>query len=133
MRSTLERIALARTNLQSAARALKSATPALLYIQLFHGRDHLEEEMDDFGYEGPLLGPFRYVHITYLGDVKFAMRRAEFLSAFPATAAEWLSAGCSNMQADWIDHHLTITNDLIAYDGKYYGDFSITAEPHKES
>ncbi len=74
-----------------------------VYINLFHGRDTAEQEMDDWGYEGPVLGPFDYVHITYNSEVK------------------WHEAG--------EDKYITIYNDLFPWGGKFYGDWSITSTP----
>ncbi|UTC28478.1 hypothetical protein GURKE_04760 [Brevundimonas phage vB_BpoS-Gurke] len=106
-----------------------------VHIRLFHGRDTADQEMNDFGYEGPTIGPFRYVHITYLCDVKFAMEREAFKAAFPDVFADWEARGVSNgmgftVDGDdrrWIEWHLYAESGLIAYGGKFYGDMSIIA------
>jgi hypothetical protein len=41
-----------------------------VYIQLFHGRHTTIEELDDWGFDGPVLGPFPWFHMTYGDDVK---------------------------------------------------------------
>lgn len=41
-----------------------------IYIQLFHGHHTPDEDLDDWGFEGPVLGPFPWYHITYGCDVK---------------------------------------------------------------
>ena len=46
--------------------------PDGMYLALFHGRDTKKEDMDDWGYDGPLIGPLRYVHTTYDSNVKIA-------------------------------------------------------------
>ena len=41
-----------------------------LYIDLFHGRKDPNENPEDWGLEGPVLGPFDAVQITYMGRVQ---------------------------------------------------------------
>lgn len=96
-----------------------------LYIKLFHGRDDPNEDMDGWGYDGPTLGPVKFCHVTYLQDVKFDMRQAEFEQAFPEKIAEWREAGVQNGDMEWIGWHFNLVNDLVEFQGKYYGDFSV--------
>lgn len=106
-----------------------------VYLRLFHGRDSVDQDMEDWGEEGPTIGPFRYVQITYMCDVKFAMEREAFKAAFPEVYQDWQARGVSNgngfqVPGDdryWIDHHLTPEGDCLPYQGKFYGDFSIIA------
>lgn len=70
-----------------------------LYIRLFHGRDYPEEELDDWGHDGPVLGPFDDMSVTYLSSIRFFEGIHEY----------------------WVH----VENDLFFYDGKYYGDWSI--------
>jgi hypothetical protein len=55
------------------------------------------------GFDGPVLGPFEAVHFTYLTHAR----------CFDANGEEALE--------------LNFTDDLLAFDGKYYGDFEIAA------
>lgn len=74
------------------------------YIELFHGRKDPNQEMDDWGEPGPVFGPLRFVHTTYARHVKLG-----------------LPAGDKREVAD-----LFVTpNDLVYYDGVYYGDWSV--------
>lgn len=41
-----------------------------IYIELIHGHHYPNEELDDWGFNGPVLGPFPFYHITYGCDVK---------------------------------------------------------------
>lgn len=41
-----------------------------VYLELFHGRDTNDAEMDDWGYKGPVLGPFKWIHTTYGTHIK---------------------------------------------------------------
>lgn len=107
----------------------------MIYLKLFHGRDTADEDLEDWGYEGPTLGPFKYMHITYLSDVKFAMEREAFKVAFPEIFADWEAKRYSNAagyERDgqlWIDHNFESVEDLIKFQGKFYGDFSISTLP----
>lgn len=108
-----------------------------VYLHLFHGRDDPDQEMDDWGFRGPTLGPFLYVQTTYMCDVKFAMEREAFKEAFPEIYREWADRGYSNVQGYfdvatgvfWIDHHFHINKDLLEYKGKFYGDWSVSSSP----
>lgn len=68
-----------------------------IYINLFHGRTDPEQNLEDWGTEGPILGPFKYCHITYLG-------------------------GFLKLGDDMV---LNCFEDMVYYDGVFYGDFSI--------
>jgi len=41
-----------------------------IYIELLHGHHYPNEELDDWGFNGPVLGPFPYFHTTYQSDIK---------------------------------------------------------------
>lgn len=66
-----------------------------LALHLFHGRKSLNENLDDWGEDGPVF-KCDYVHTTY--------------GAFIHTAEE--------------RHDLHIIKDCVYYDGMYYGDWS---------
>lgn len=99
-----------------------------VYLHLFHGRDDPDQEMDDWGFRGPSLGPFRYVQTTYMCEIKFAMEREAFKEAFPDEDA---SHGDYDIASDvcWIDGGFSIRSDMVEYQGKFYGDWSVTASP----
>lgn len=73
-----------------------------LYIALFHGRNAPDDELDDWGLEGPVIGPIR-ISWTY-GNVKVV----------------------SPDETDF--EHLPERDDLVVYDGKFYGDFEVMVE-----
>lgn len=75
------------------------------YLQLFHGRKNLYEILEDWGEEGPIIGPLDYIHTTYAVEIKFEI------------------SGRSDSYG-W----LTIHGDLVYYDGYYYGDWSSFTE-----
>jgi hypothetical protein len=74
-----------------------------VYIELFHGRRRPDEDLDDWGSDGPVLGPFSFVHTTYGNDIKLG-----------STTDKGESVGS-----------LVVYEDLVYYDGVYYGDWSV--------
>ena len=77
-----------------------------VYIHFFHGRPSPDTEVEDWGADGPTVGPLAYVHVTYLSDVKFGSPDGQ------------------------IEGHFAQYEDLIYYDGMFYGDFSVSTDPH---
>lgn len=75
-----------------------------VYLELFHGRSSQTEQLDDWGTQGPILGPLKYVHTTYASDIKVetADGQAGVLSVVGEQAP-----------------------DLLYYDNLYYGDWSV--------
>ncbi len=49
----------------------KSTLKPGLYLCLFNGRKTADEELDDWGANGPMIGPLRFVHTTFEFNVKF--------------------------------------------------------------
>lgn len=70
----------------------------MLYIHLFHGRKTVNEDMNDWGEDGPVIGPVDYFHLTYGNDIKLG--------------------------DDLCNLHIDKTG-LLYFDGMYYGDFSV--------
>ena len=69
------------------------------YFKLFHGRNRPDENLDDWGFAGPVFGPLDWFHITYLQTYRFG--RGSF------------------------ETEIAITEDMFVWDGKYYGDAEI--------
>lgn len=65
-----------------------------MYLKLFHG-GNFGEDLDGWGEHGPVFGPFPFFHTTYADRIKFGD-----------------------------DCELRIVEDVIHYDGVYYGDWS---------
>ena len=70
-----------------------------LYIELYHGRTDPDEQMDDWGFSGPVLGPFEFIHHTYLSHIRVGYR-----------------GEC---------YDLPLHDDMVEYRGNYYGDWTI--------
>lgn len=69
-------------------------------IELFHGRISPDEQLESWGRQGPVF-LVDYVHVTYLCDIKLGI---------PEPAG---------------DGDLHFVEDLVYYDGVYYGDWSV--------
>jgi len=77
----------------------------MVYLELFHGRHSPNEELDGWGFEGPVLGPFPFIHITYGTDIKLA-------------GAYYDSLGFDK-------------DGYVQFRGAYYGDISTFSEPQE--
>jgi hypothetical protein len=69
-------------------------------IRLFHGRRNPKEELEDWGEDGPVLGPFDGIHSTYLHHIRPVVQ--------------------GDSEVD-----LEIVEDMLYYDGVYYGDWTV--------
>ncbi len=86
-----------------------------LYLGLFHGRHEPREQMSDWGFDGPAIGPLKWCHTTYAFDIKI-----EFESV--ADAVEYF--GVAQNQFD-----MTVDGDLLIFGGMYYGDWTVYYVP----
>lgn len=75
-----------------------------VYLELFHGRKTVTEQLEDWGTGGPILGPLSYVHTTYATDIK----------------VETADGVCGELRIVGEE-----TVDLLYYGGVYYGDWSV--------
>lgn len=98
--------------MSEAAKAL----PTGLYIGLFHGRDDPTADMDDWGFNGPMI-PVIAVHGTYMSNLRLHFANIDHASEFSEKSHGEV---CDD---EW--QHVAMNGDLISYDGKFYGDFSI--------
>ena len=57
----------------------------MLYIRLFHGRTDPDQNMDGWGSDGPVFGPYEFVHTTYTCHVKFG-KPDSIVSLVPETS-----------------------------------------------
>jgi hypothetical protein len=71
-----------------------------VYLHLFHGRTEVAQNMDDWGADGPLLGPLEFAHVTYASDIKTSNARPS---------------------------DLRFVGDCVYYDNMYYGAWSVVA------
>ena len=78
------------------------------YLYLTHGRNHPSDELNDWGFDGPILGPIDGIHVTYQHHIRIFRDGDE----------------CGELR--YID-------DLLYYDGKYYGDWGTREDPISQS
>jgi len=83
----------------------KQLIPGKLYVRLYHGRNDPTEELKDWGFDGPTFGPLTGVVLTYVTTIRLH--------------------GESNDEELW----LKVSNDLIEWDGKFYGDWEVFLAP----
>lgn len=76
-----------------------------LYLKLLHGRKTPEENLDDWGPDGPWIGPLVYAHITYLSHISVGF-----------TDGSQLGPG---------NKRLELEQDLLRFDDMYYGDIEL--------
>lgn len=86
-------------------------TASNLYLKLFHGRATPNQEMNDWGADGPVFGPLSFVHTTY---------------------ATRIHLGAPDELGDTLGD-LFIVDDLVFYDGMFYGDWSAFAEQYLDA
>jgi hypothetical protein len=97
-------------NNENYLRKLETSMPTKsgMYLRLLHGRTAPDADMDDWGPNGPYIGPLAWCHFTYLS----------FINLCAAGDDE----GTGPMgEGDPMYFH----NDLLYYDGMYYGDFEL--------
>lgn len=73
----------------------------MVYIRLFHGRINLCQDMNDWGSDGPIFGPYEFAHTTYQSSLRLG-----------------------RSDGNCVELHIC-GPDLIYYNGVYYGDWSI--------
>lgn len=86
-----------------------------LYLGLFHGRAAINENLEDWGTDGPIIGPLEWAHTTYMCEIKL-----EFVD---------LSDTAKYFPADAPYPYLRVREDLVEYNGCYYGDWTLFVAP----
>lgn len=90
-------------------------TPGV-YLHLSHGRTSPDEQLNDWGFNGPTIGPLEYVHHTYAVHVRFYFR----------DLADAHRQGFVDTEGE-----LYIVDGLLVHDGKYYGDWTVSDSPER--
>ncbi len=88
----------------------KPKTPGL-YLGLFHGRRSPLEQMDDWGFDGPTIGPLKWCHTTYAFNIKIQFENSvDALNYFGVQQEQFF---------------LDMNGDLVVFEGMYYGDWTV--------
>ena len=91
-----------------------------LYLGLLHGRHTSEQVMNDWGFNGPLIGPIAWCHTSYATHI-----RVEFIS----TEDEEMYFSIPEYPHP---RDIQILNDLLTYNKNFYGDWSVfVVHPHE--
>lgn len=80
-----------------------------IYLKLLHGRTPFDAEMDDWGENGPWIGPMEWMHFTY---------KSSFSIGF-VSGEEYWSGSAESLPPTALYCH----DDCIYFDGVYYGDW----------
>lgn len=70
-----------------------------VYLHLFHGCAEPDQSLEDWGEQGPVLGPFEFAHVTYGEEINLDDEGAS----------------------------LKLVGGLVYYGRVYYGDFSVVS------
>ena len=81
----------------------QTTRPQGLYLHLYHGRESLDQDLDDWGKNGPELGPFDSIVTTYLSTIRLI--------------------------GDGLDQWLECQGDCVKYQNVYYGDWCVYYHP----
>lgn len=85
-----------------------------LYLRLFHGfpQDNYPDEIDDWGEQGPSIGPLNCVHTTYMSCIKYQFSDIGDARKF-------------GLDSDGV---LDVDGDTILHEGIRYGDWTVYYE-----
>jgi hypothetical protein len=82
-----------------------------MHLGLFHGRKKVNEVMQDWGFDGPCLGPLNYFHTTYASTIQIEFEN-------PVDAHRF--TGSYTLQCE-----LQLNGDMLRYEGNYFGDWTV--------
>ncbi len=82
-----------------------------MYLGLFHGRDKPKQVMDEWGFNGPMIGPLEWVHTTYTCTIRIAFQMASDALRYFGT--------------DDTEQFLELHGDMLMFGGKFYGDWTV--------
>jgi hypothetical protein len=94
-----------------------SQIPKGIYIGLFHGRSTEDEELEDWGFNGPVIGPLKFWQTTYQHDIRgeFDEKFKEFINK------TYKQLGlCTDKAVS-----LEFRNNLVFIGEEFYGDYSV--------
>jgi len=82
-----------------------------MYLKLLHGRASVDEEMDDWGTDGPWVGPLEWFHCTYMKGLGIGFSDGSELPSLYANDSPPSPMG--------------LVSDMIYFEGMYYGDWEL--------
>lgn len=82
-----------------------------LYLGLFHGRATPNETMNDWGLNGPTIGPLEWCHTTYTTEIRLEFEAAE-------DAKRYFGRASRNVE-------MQIQFDMLVFQGNFFGDWTV--------
>ncbi|SDG09716.1 hypothetical protein [Paraburkholderia phenazinium] len=93
------------------------------YLGLFHGRDSLDAKMGALGFQGPAIGPLRYVRTAYGAHLYLGFEDPAIAQLFfPDFEPEVGRTGSLGPQ---YEVSIDLEDGMIAFDGRFFGDWSV--------
>ena len=89
-----------------------------MYLHLYHGRTDPESMMDGWGEDGPFFGPLEWFSCTYMGVLNLQSKDDD-------EPVGPLCGSVSDLNEVWHRDAMFVIDDLIYYDGVFYGDWSL--------
>lgn len=83
-----------------------------LYLKLLHGRSPADMQLDDWGDDGPWIGPLEWFHCTYMATIGIGFSGGEDYFGGGETISDLPSP-------------MYICHDMIYFNGIYYGDWEL--------
>ena len=99
-----------QTEVKVSVYGVKPEKPGM-YLGLFHGRKKVNEVMQDWGFDGPCLGPLNYFHTTYASTIQIEFENPVDSHRF---------TGSYTLQCE-----VQLNGDMLIYDGSYFGDWTV--------
>ncbi|RZL64463.1 MAG: hypothetical protein EOP81_08405 [Variovorax sp.] len=82
-----------------------------LYLGLLQGRHRPSQQMDDWGFGGPTIGPLKWCHTTYAAHIKLEFEES-------SDAVEYFGVEEAHC-------HMNLEGDMLTFGGMYYGDWTV--------
>jgi len=79
----------------------RTLTKGRLYLRLYHGRKDPEQDMEEWGFNGPTFGPLSAVVMTYLATIRIH--------------------GVQTCDELWLETR----EAMVLWNGTYFGDFEV--------
>ena len=91
----------------------------MLYLELYHGRKDPEQNMEDWGFDGPIIGPLEHMTFTYMNVIRVFFKNKALIG----------KNGFKSEDDNWV----IFQDDLLVFQGNYYGDFSLVDLTRKKA
>lgn len=85
-----------------------------LYLGLFHGRRRADEDLKDWGSNGPIIGPLEWCHTTYGDHIRIRLRKDADRKAHAAL-----------LKNDHEEPDFFLKDGLLKVGRVYYGDWTV--------